>query len=229
MTRLPQFVYFRLWALVGLGLLLLMVMGCTPRVFGVPEERWQELTEEQRTEAIRGYNEREYLRQQQSLARQEEAAAEAQRRALQEEQEAQRRRERVEAIYSGQERLPGDLLRVTLKDGQLKYNGKHVSYVPTSFLIADGEQKEVEIRVAEGDRKRHLTLWVGYLEGNLDIDIGPDGRNQGQALRMTYERDWERGTTYRDLSWSKNAPLQGRHVSITVLAVQDNGRSSHQR
>ena len=81
----------RFLLLTGLGLLLLSLLtACTPRVFGIPEERWQQLTEEQRLEAIRGYNERELLRQQQSLARQQQAAADAKRRAIEEEREAQR-------------------------------------------------------------------------------------------------------------------------------------------
>lgn len=220
----------RFLLLTGLGLLLMSFLtACTPRVFGVPEERWQQLTEEQRTEAIRGYNERELLRQQQSLARQEQAAAEAKKRAIEEEREAQRQRERVEAIYAGQSTVPGELIRVTLQEGRLRFNGRQEHYRPTSFLIADGETKGVVINSTGDKRQQQVTLWVRYWEGNLDIDVGPDGRNQGHALRMTYERAWERGETYRDLSWDKHSPSQGENISITLLTAAGEDRPNHKR
>ena len=220
----------RFLLLTGLGLLLLSLLtACTPRVFGIPEERWQQLTEEQRLEAIRGYNERELLRQQQSLARQQQAAADAKRRAIEEEREAQRQQERVAAIYAGQGTVPGDLIRVTLREGRLRFNGKQEHYRPTSFMIADGETKGVVIQSTGGKRQQQTTLWVRYREGNLDIDVGPDCRNQGHAVRLTYERAWERGETYRDLSWDKHSPTQGEHVSITILTACEGERPSHKR
>jgi hypothetical protein len=67
---------------VFLLLVAVVLAACTPMMYGVPLEQWDKLSEAQKLETIKGYNERQLLRQQEYLRTQEARAAAAEKTAL---------------------------------------------------------------------------------------------------------------------------------------------------
>lgn len=200
------------WLFRSFMLLILLLAACTPRIYGIPQERWQTMTEQERIAAMEAYKARqEVLRQQ----REEQARLRAMEKKAQlarEAEDAHRRQLQVDAVYRG-EGLYGDLLRVTLNGGMLKVYGAHKPFHPVSFKIAAGETKQVEI-VSHRGRKTRMV--VSYDGSNLVLDEKPSAR-RSMALRLPYEDSWERGVTYPN-RFTKG-PLEMRGVNVTVQIV----------
>ena len=210
------------WMLGFFMLLILFLSACTPRIYGVPEERWKTMSEQERIAAMEAYTARqEALRQR----REEQArlrAIEKKAQLAREAEEARRRQRQVDAIYRG-EGLYGDLLRVTLEGGMLQFYGAHKHFHPLSFKIAAGEIKDIEIVSLKG-RKAHMT--VQYDGSNLLLDESL-GSHRSNALRLPYEDSWERGATYAN-NFAKG-PLEMRGVNVTVQIVGHAPRDHRRR
>ena len=122
-------------AVLFISLLYLGSTACTKRVFGVPEDHWYTLTQEQQTEVIRAYNEREKINAERRLAAQRQAAEDAEAQRLLTEAEAKRVREHVDDIYAGRAGVYGDLVRVTIKNAEgPSDDGRHDILPQSSFL-----------------------------------------------------------------------------------------------
>lgn len=197
--------------LVLLGLLLLS--ACTPAHFGVPEEVWNRMSEAERLEAMRGYNERARLRE-------EAAQREADARRQAEHEVALAREARVRAIHDGLGR-PGDLIRVSVQGGQMRLGGKHRSYAPVAFSLASGERLQVE--VVSNDHKYTQyrgMLSVYYEDGLLMLDDG-HARQDARAGRVTYDPAWRQSLRYQ---MDTRGPLELRDAEVMVSTVPPHGR-----
>lgn len=106
-------------------LLLLLLTGCSSHIYGVPEEAWNALTPEQKTETIRGFNERQLLEQQARVHREEQRAAQARVEAELPLDRARRQAEQVDAIYRNEAGAFGDLIRVSVTGGTM-----HIGVIP---------------------------------------------------------------------------------------------------
>ena len=210
------------WMLNFLMVVMMTLAACTPRIYGVPEDRWETMSEQERVAAMEAYKARqEALRQQ----REEQARIRAMEKKAQlarEAEEARRRQMHVDAIYHG-EGLYGELLRVTLEDGLLQFHGVHKPFHPVSFRIAAGEMKDVEIVSVQGRKARMTVLYDG---SNLLLDEKPKSL-RSMAIRLPYEDSWGPGATYPDLV--AKGPLEMRHVDVTVRIIGKPPRDRNDR
>jgi len=191
---------------------LLLLSACATTHFGVSEEVWERMSEAERMETIRGYNERNRLRQE-AAQREAEARREAEREA------ALAREARIRDIHEGRGR-PGDLIRVSLRDGAMRLSGKHRVFTPVAFSLASGEELRMEVLSAESPSRVYRgQLGVAYEDGLLLIDTSGNARDT-RAARLTYEPVWRHGARYLVDS---NGPLQLREVEVLVSTVPVGG------
>jgi hypothetical protein len=200
------------WLSTGLMLFLIGLTGCTASIYGVPQERWDTLSEPERVAVMEAYQARQAVLQQQREERARQQAIERERQLAIEAEEARRRQLRVDAIYRG-EGVYGDLLRVTIRDGLLRFRGDHKPYQPVAFRIAAGESKVVEVVDRKGRKAALLALYDG---STLLLDESP-GAGRSRAARLVYEDDWEEGKTYSHLH--AKGPLELRDVAVTVQLI----------
>ncbi|MBJ6751061.1 hypothetical protein [Geomonas anaerohicana] len=179
-----------------------LLSACTNYMYGVPQESWDRMSEAERVEAIRVYEQEQRARH---LAEEEQAR----RQALERERERARRaalererQERIDAIHRGEGAF-GELIRVRLQGGEIKIGDRHHHYEPLTFTIADGETRTIGV----ADRKgREAELTVTYAGGALSFE----------GLRFPYDRRWGRGELYTDTGTSGPLALRGVDVFIQV-------------
>jgi hypothetical protein len=208
--------------LSALMILMMFLAACTPKIYGVPEDRWESMSEGERVAAMEAYKARqEALRQQ----RQEQARLRAMEKKAQlarEAEEARRLQMRVDAIYHGKG-LYGELLRVNLQGGMLQFHGVHKPYHPVSFRIAAGETKDVEIVSAHGRKARMVVLYDG---SNLLLDEKPKSV-RSTAIRLPYEHSWETGATYPRMAAKGPLELRGVDVTVRIIGAPPRHRNDH--
>jgi len=189
--------------------------ACSTTHFGTSEAEWASLTEAQRSEVIRAYNEREKLREETRLAEAQRRAKETARQEEQARETARQKRVQAEAIRRGEAGQYGDLIRVSLLGGEMRIGNKHHSFAPLSFTLASGEERAFE--VISNDHK-YLTyrneIHLLYDDGLLILTSTPQS-GPGEA-RLIFEPEWRHGKRY---ILSTNGPLELRGVQVTVMIV----------
>lgn len=196
-----------------LTFLLFLLAACSStHHYGVSEEVWNRMSEAERLEAMRGYNERARLREEAA-----QRAAEAKRQA---ELEANLAREaRIQAIHAGEGR-PGDLIRVSLQGGFARLSGKHRPFAPLAFSLASGEMLQLEVFSVEPRGRTYSgRLGVAYEDGLLLLDTRNVDRDT-RAARLTFEPAWRRGARYL---MDSQGPLQLREVEVMVSTLPMRG------
>ncbi len=204
------------------GILVLVVMllsACATRIYGVPEERWETMSEQERIAAMEAYKARQEALRQRRAEQARLRAMEKQAQLEREAEEARQRQLQIDAIYRG-EGLYGDLIRVTLEGGMLQFYGDHKPFHPVSFKIAADEMKQIEVASLRG-HKAHMT--VLYDGSNLLLDETPRS-HRSRALRLAYENSWEDGATYSGLHAKGPLEMRGVNVSIQVIGRPPHGR-----
>lgn len=196
-------------------MIFIIISGCSSQIYGVPEKAWEALTPEQKTEAIRGYNERQLLEQQARVHREEQRAAQAKVDAELALDRARRQAEKVEAIYRNEAGQFGDLVRVSVSGGTMQLGGKPRSFQGLSFKIADGESKEITVWSDERKNSRQGVLLVSYLDGVLLVDDSP--RQNRNSARIIYDPAWKTGRTYLQVHSSGPMQMQGVQVAVEVI------------
>jgi len=214
----------KMWFLASLMFLVMIVAGCTATIYGVPQDRWDVMSEQERIAAMDVYRARqaalqERLREQ---ARQRAIAEEARR--AQEVEAARLQQLQIDAIYRGAGTY-GDLLRVTLYDGMLKFYGAHKPFNPISFKIAAGEAKSVPVVSQRGKR---ATLNVSYDGGNLLLDETPRS-HRSRATSLVFDEDWERGKAYPNLFGEGPLEMRGVTATVEILGTPPRGRHARRR
>jgi hypothetical protein len=204
------------WLFVALALFAIGLTGCSATIYGVPQDRWNAMGEQERVAAMEAYQarqaalerRREEQARQQALERERQRAIEERQRAI-EAQEARDRQLRLKAIYRG-EGLYGDLLLVTLQDGRMKLHGSHEPYRPVAFRIAAGDSREIQVVDLRG---RKANMAVSYDGGTLLLDDDP-GARRSRAAHLIFDEGWERGKTYAGLNGE--GPLGLHEVTVTI-------------
>ena len=184
-----------------------MLAACTPYMYGVPMETWNRMSETERIEAMRVYEQEQQARRQAAEERARRLALERERERARQEALERARRERIEAIHRG-DGAYGELIRVRLQGGRIRIGGEHYRYEPITFTIADGETRQIPVADYRG---REVDLVVTYAGGALAIE----------GVRFPYDRRWGRGVLYPGTS--TGGPLELRGVD---LEVQVRDRSS---
>lgn len=192
-------------------LALFLLSSCTPRIYGVPEDQWAALSADEREQAIEHHQEIELLREQRRIEEAKVAAEQEKKQRL----EMEYRQARADQIYSGERGIRGDLLRVTIRGGELYIKGKHRHYSPVSFKIADGEQKTITFY---HPKKSHYQtdVTIEYYDGVLSFD---DDHNYDRRYDLVYEPEWRHGKHYRNITLNKRSHSQARNIEIIVDAV----------
>ncbi len=208
------------------GALLALLAACTPMIYGVPQERWDLMTEQERIAAMEAYTERQIAYQQAAAERARIRAEQEAARQARLEEEMAIRQERVDLIYHGRTGTFGDLLEVTLHGGQMRLSLKKRDYLPVTFKIADGEVKAVPIHYSKG---RHATLYIRYENRHLWLDTDRFGQNTRRAAHLVYTDDWGSGITYTGISSHGAFDMRGVAVDIDVVPVRRAGRYGRQQ
>jgi hypothetical protein len=198
-------------------LLTLTLAGCAPTIYGVPEDRWAKMSEAERAATQQAYTERQhqYELERAEQARRDAAAAAAAQREAQE--QARRDREQVEAIHRGESGVYGDLIRVTVSGGTMEFYGKRLAYEPTTFTLANREQRHISFRSAGSRAYRTLDVPVSYLDGTLTFDTGR------RPLRLLQSPHWKRGEQYDGLILGKHSVSDGQGLTLRVEIVPQSG------
>jgi len=200
--------------------LLLFLAACTPYMYGVPQDRWDRMSEAERIQAMRVYEREqeanrlaaEQRAQQRAIAEQarRQAAAERARQDALERERAQARQaalererhERIEAIHQGRG-AHGELIRVRLQGGKIRIGEHFHRYEPLTFTIADGETRKIAVADFQG---RVVDLSVTYAGGALSLD----------GVRFPYDRSWGPGRLYTRTGTSGARELRDVDVFIEI-------------
>jgi hypothetical protein len=171
-------------------------------MYGVPQEKWDRMSEPERIEAMRVYEREQQARRAaaEERARREELErqrAEARQAALERD-----RRERIEKIHRG-EGAYGELIRIRLQGGRVRLGDRLHRYEPVTFAIADGETRTIAVADLQG---RVAELTATYAGGSLTLE----------GVRFPYDRSWGRGRLYVDTTISGARELRGVEVFIEV-------------
>ncbi|NOQ81523.1 MAG: hypothetical protein GQ548_03225 [Methylophaga sp.] len=199
--------------LIFIILALLTLSSCTTRIYGVPEDQWATLSPTEREQAIEHHQEMELLREQRRIEEAKVAAEQEKKQRL----EMEYRQARADQIYSGERGIRGDLLRVTIRGGELYIKGKHRHYSPVSFKIADGEQKTITFY---HPKKSHYQTDVAieYYDGVLTFDYD-QSRNYKYRYELVYEPEWRHGKHYRNITFNKHSHSRAKNIEIIVDAI----------
>jgi hypothetical protein len=212
------------WLLTGLMLFLIGLTGCTATIYGVPQESWNTMGEQERVAAMEAYQARQAILQQQREERARQQAIERERQRAIEAEEARQRQLQVDAVYRG-EGVYGDLLRVTIQEGRLKLHGDHKLYQPVAFRIAAGEAKEVEVV----DRRGRKAIMLASYDGSTLLLDESRGASRSRAARLLYEDGWEEGKTYSNFNTRGPLELHGVTVTVQVLGEPPRDRRAGRR
>ena len=211
-TKIQQFRIFTVLFII------IFVSACANRMYGVSEEHWLLLDKEERLETIKGYNALAKVRAEKNLLAQkkryEREKIEREKNALIEEE----REHRVDSIYDGYGDH-GDLVRMTVQKGKINFNGKHRSYQPVSFKLADGEEKNITFNGA--GRYRHLSqnVQVEYKDGIVLFDCRHQYRSSICAQHFAYDPAWRRGKKYPHVFLHDSSRTEARDISITIHLI----------
>ncbi|MBJ6800520.1 hypothetical protein [Geomonas propionica] len=179
-----------------------LLAGCTNYMYGVPQEMWNRMSEPERIEAIRVYEQEQRERRQAAEERARRQAVERERERARQAALERERQERIDAIHRGQGAF-GELIRVRLQGGEIKIGDRHHHYEPLTFTIADGETRRIGVADYKG---REVDLTVTYAGGALSFE----------GLRFPYDRHWAKGELYTDTGTSGPLALRGVDVFIQV-------------
>jgi hypothetical protein len=207
------------------GSILIAITACTPMIYGVPQERWDLMTEKERIVAMETYKERQIANQMAAAERARIRAEQDAARQAQLDAEMLRRQERVDLIYRGKAGTYGDLIKVTLYDGKIRLNGKKRGYSPVTFNIADGEVKSVPIYYSKG---RKAELFVFYENRHLWIDTDRYGKNTRRAGHLVYNKGWASGVTYTEINSHGSRDVRGVKIDIDVVKARRGQRVNRQ-
>jgi len=206
-------------------MLLVFVTACTPMIYGVPQERWDLMTENERIAAMEAYKARQIAYQQAAAERARIRAEQEALRRAQLEEELRRRQERVDMIYEGRTGAYGDLLEVTISDGLIKLHGRRSEYFPVTFALADGEVKAVPIQYTNGQVEN---LYVSYEDRHLWLDTDDYGQNTRRAGHLIYNQNWKDGVAYSGINSHGSRDMRNISVFVEVLPMR-RGHSGHRR
>ncbi|MDY0191364.1 MAG: hypothetical protein RBR22_11585 [Desulfuromonas sp.] len=198
--------------LVAVVLLLLAVLGgCTPTVFGVPEPQWAQMTEAQRQSAISGYNERELVREERWRYEAQQRAHNAEIAALEAQRQEAIRQQNVDAIYGGYGGQYGDLVQVSIQGGTAHIGGKQRGYQPVAMKLANGEIRKVLLQTHRG--RYHQPILIAYHDGLLIVDAD---RGDRAGTHLVFDGKWRSGRHYA-INSDGPTRLRGARVFVQII------------
>lgn len=170
------------------ALLLMLLGGCTRHYYyGVPADDWHRMSEQERLEIIRVYQERR-------LHEERRRAAEAEIRAR---EMAQQHPYYPELIY------------VHLSGGVFLYQGRRYAYHAHDLRLRQGEARVIELVSVDGGSSHRVKLWVRYHEGKVMLG---DGRRYLRSF--DYRDSWKDEEHYKGIKLRGDLLLDGASMTI---------------
>lgn len=100
---------------------------------------------------------------------------------------------------------------IVLLSGEMKVRGQRQLLERIGLRLADGESRDLTVKV--GNENRSISLF--YKGGELFID-GTPGRGR-DAVRLVFEKEWKTGKVYR-VNLKGKSPLEKLEVKVTGIA-----------
>ena len=119
---------------------------------------------------------------------------------------------RIQAIHRGEAGRHGDLIRVTIQGGTVRFR-HHRGYRPVTFNIADGETRNIVFRSAQR-HSRSRFVRVSYVDHVFVLEAGTRG-----ATGYRYSPRWSFGRGYRPVHLSRYTASQGRGLQVGIKIV----------
>ena len=183
--------------------LVLFLTSCATKYYGVSEEVWLEMNDNQKQTAIEGYNQRELIRVKQRIQRE-------QARNYKIEEEEQKRLEQIERIYNVDGQM-GDLIQLSILSGVMKLGFKNRKIEPASVRLVNGETKE--IKISSSDHK-YMKYTAQYQDGL--VIIGSNYSGDG-GIRIPYDNGWLSGKEYIGMSGRGSHKMKNMNIKLTVI------------
>ena len=178
----------------------LFVVGCESTRYGVDQETWDGLTDEQRSATIAGYNERKQLEAERRLIGEQRRLIEAN---MAQEQMAEQIEDAV--MYAPR-------IKVSVWAGILRDEDKVYAIERTNLVLRHEQEAELKVEDDEGVRS---SVALAYRRGHFILGQG-DG-----AIEVPYEDGWRKGKLYLERLPSK-AEFSGTvHMDIRALSPED--------
>jgi len=197
---------------------LTLLSSCTNRVYGVPEEQWLLLDKNERLETIKGYNAVKKINAERRLIAQQQQYEQEKQQQLQLDLINAEKQHKVESIYQGYGHY-GDLVRVTIQNGKIDFNGKHRLYQPISFKLADGEQKTITINATGKYRHYKRNVLISYEDGVVLFDCNNHRHSSSCAKHFAHEPEWRRGKRYKHVSLHKSSKTEAQDISVIIQHI----------
>jgi hypothetical protein len=177
--------FCKTFALIGLAGLL---SSCQTTVFGVDQEVWKTLNEEQRTEAIRSYNKIKEMEAQERIEKERQKRKHAEYRSAEAEKNAK-------------------VIRVILNGGEItKHNEVHKLRYKEN-IITHGTSSRLNFEPYDGQKNSLKSCKISYKEGLLKI--GEDDGILDEAIEIEYNDSWRDGVSYKNLEFPSLADYDG--------------------
>ncbi|GMQ92230.1 MAG: hypothetical protein BMS9Abin11_1552 [Gammaproteobacteria bacterium] len=119
---------------------------------------------------------------------------------------------RIQAIHRGEAGRHGDLIRVTIQGGTVRFR-RHLGYRPITFNIADGETRNIILRSAQS-HSRSRVVRVSYIDQAFVLESGTRG-----ATGYRYSPRWSFGRSYQPVYLSRYTASQGRGLQVSIKIV----------
>ncbi len=169
------------------GLLVTLLAGCARYHYGVREDHWQRMSESERTEVIRIYQERR-------LHEERRRAVEAEMRAH---EMAARRARYPETIY------------LNLSGGAFIIKGQRYAFHQHAFKLRQGETRTFSLVSRNGQSPHKIKIWVRYQDG--EVMLG-DGKRYLRTFK--YRDDWHKGDHYKGIKFRGNVHIDNVDLFI---------------
>jgi hypothetical protein len=178
----------RLRLVILMGLLVSVLGGCTHYHYGVREDDWRRMSEQERAEVIRIYQERR-------LHQERQRAAEAEIRAR---EMAAHRHHYPEIIY------------LNLSGGAFIISGQRYSFHQHVFQLRQGETRTLVLVSSHGRYPHRIKIWVRYLDGKVMLG---DGRRYLHTV--AYRDGWHKGDHYKGIKLRGGVHLDDADLFIS--------------
>ncbi len=133
-------------------------------------------------------------------------------------------RERVKAIYRGEERRYGDLIEVTLYPGQVYASTYRYSNQSVTIRIADGDLVRFPVHDKRGLK---TNLYAHYTNNNLHFDIDLSCNRLHSSISYNLDQSWEVGRRYSKIAAGGNYDFKDSHLRIHAVPVPGYSKHKH--
>ncbi len=177
------------------GLLVTLLAGCARYHYGVREDHWQRMSEPERTEVIRIYQERR-------LHEERRRATEAE---IHAHEMAALRARYPETIY------------LSLSGGAFIIKGQRYAFHQHAFKLRQGETRTLLLVSTHGQSPHKIKIWIRYLDGKVML-----GDGKRYLRTFNYRDGWHKGDHYKGIKFRGNVHIDNVDLFIGQEPLRHN-------